>query len=355
MSENFVVRAAGLNTARVRSLARAGTAAASAAAASAADRVSGARRRLRLVLAGIWLLDGLLQYQPAMFSKAFPRMLSDASAGNPAAVAAPIGWSATFVGHHLALTNGTFATLQVLLGLGIAFRPTVRPALAASILWSLAVWWLGEGFGGVLTGSVSPLTGAPGAVLLYAVLAVLLWPASREPARPEPASPEPASPENAGPRQGARFVAGRTIGEGPARAVWLLLWGGMAVLAVLPGARAPRTLSAAAADMAAGQPGWLAWLDTRIASILGNDGVAISAGLAVLLAAIAMAGCLPGSCFPQTWLRVAVVAVVALSIVFFLAQGAGELLTGGATDPDTGPPLALLGLAYWPVRAGWNP
>ena len=57
------------------------------------------------------------------------------------------------------------------LGLGIAWRPTVRLALAASIAWSLAVWWLGEGLGGILAGTASPVNGAPGPVLFYAILA----------------------------------------------------------------------------------------------------------------------------------------------------------------------------------------
>ena len=77
------------------------------------------------------------------------------------------------------LLNTIFATIQLLLGLGIAFRPTVRVALAASVAWSLGVWWFGEGLGGVLSGGASPLNGAPGAVILYALLAVLLWPADR--------------------------------------------------------------------------------------------------------------------------------------------------------------------------------
>ena len=36
----------------------------------------------------------------------------------------------------------------------------------------------------VLTGAASPVNGAPGAVILYALLAVLLWPAARD--RPSP-------------------------------------------------------------------------------------------------------------------------------------------------------------------------
>jgi hypothetical protein len=72
----------------------------------------------------------------------------------------------------------------VLLGLGIAWRPTVKLALGASVAWALGVWWFGEGLGGVLAGTASPVNGAPGAVLLYALLAVLLWPADRDPDAP---------------------------------------------------------------------------------------------------------------------------------------------------------------------------
>ena len=133
-----------------------------------------ARRALQLVLAGIWLLDGVLQYQPAMYTKAFGQSLAAVAAGNPAIIARPITWQAGLVEHHLVLLNTAYATIQLLIGLGIAIRPTARLALAASIAWSVAVWWFGEGLGGVLSGGASPLNGAPGAVIIYALLAVLL-------------------------------------------------------------------------------------------------------------------------------------------------------------------------------------
>ena len=146
---------------------------------TAADATApGARRVLQLGLAAIWLLDGVLQYQSSMFTKAFVQMIGGTSAGNPGVVAGPINWNATLVEHHLALVNAIFATIQLLIGLGIAWRPTVRPALAASVVWSLGVWWFGEGLGGVLSGAASPVNGAPGAVIIYALLAVLLWPAA---------------------------------------------------------------------------------------------------------------------------------------------------------------------------------
>ncbi len=155
------------------------------------------RRVLQLGLAAIWLLDGVLQYQSFMFTKAFGQMIGATSAGNPGVVAHPINWNATLVEHHLVLLNAIFATIQLLLGLGIAYRPTVRLALAASIAWALGVWWFGEGLGGVLSGAASPLNGAPGAVIIYALLAVLLWPSDRITAsrrRPRSWRPGPSGP-----------------------------------------------------------------------------------------------------------------------------------------------------------------
>ena len=85
------------------------------------------RRKLQLALAGIWLLDAMLQFQPAMFGHGFGRMLAASAAGNPAIVARPVSWSAAFIDHHVAVLNAIFAAIQVLLGLGIAWRPTTRP------------------------------------------------------------------------------------------------------------------------------------------------------------------------------------------------------------------------------------
>src|ERR1700677_5100016 len=214
------------------------------------------RRVLQLALAGLWLLDAVLQYQSAMFSRAFPQMLADAARGNPAVIADPITWTARLIDHHVVAMNAIFATIQLLLGLGIAWRPTVRLALGASIAWALAVWWLGEGLGMVLTGTASPVNGAPGAVILYALLAVLLWPAARD--RP------------------SRFVAGRAVGTGAARACWLVLWGSLAFFALMPATRAPQAISGMISDMAPGEPSWLAWSDAPSASALSHQGLAAS-------------------------------------------------------------------------------
>src|SRR6266487_6265826 len=139
----------------------------------------GAQRCLQLGLAALWLLDAALQFQPFMFTKAFAGVLADTASGNPAVIARPVTWNAGIVAHHPVVTNAIFATIQLLLAAAIAWRPTLKIGLAGTVAWSLGVWWFGEGLGGVLTGAATPVAGAPGAVILYALLAVLLWPAER--------------------------------------------------------------------------------------------------------------------------------------------------------------------------------
>src|SRR3984885_830093 len=233
-----------------------------------------ARRVLQLILAATWLLDGLLQYQSFMYTSAFGQMIAGTAAGNPGPVARPISWNAVLVEHHLVLLNTVFATLQLLLGLGIAYRPTVRGALAASIAWSLGVWWFGEGLGGVLNASASPVTGAPGAVILYALLAVLLWPADR-------------------PGVTATCTAARAVGAPAARLLWLVLWGSLAYFALTPGNRAPQTMSDMISSMAGGEPGWVAGLDNHAAAVLAGQGLTASIALAVVLTVVAAGVFLP--------------------------------------------------------------
>jgi len=297
------------------------------AESEAARGAPDARRLLQLTLAGIWLLDGVLQYQAFMFSKGFSDMLAGTAAGNPGTVARPITWDATLVQHHLVLLNTVFATIQLLLGLGIAWRPTLRVALAASVAWSLGVWWFGEGLGMVLTGDVSPVNGAPGAVILYALLAVLLWPSDR-------------------PGRTAPFAAARATGATVARALWLVLWLSLAYFALLPGNRAPQALHDMIAGMEDGEPGWLAALDRGAASLVAHQGLAASVVLAVALAIVAV-----GVYLPAPYARATLVlAIVIAAVIWVFGEAFGEIMAGGATDPNSGPLLALLALAYWPAR-----
>jgi hypothetical protein len=284
------------------------------------------RRVLQLVLAAIWLLDGLLQYQSSMYSEMFGQMIGGTAAGNPGVIAGPISWNAALVENHLVLLNTVFATVQLLLGLGMAYRPTVRVALAASIAWSLAVWWFGEGLGGVLSGGASPVSGAPGAVILYALLAVLLWPADR-------------------PGVTAPSVASRAVGAPVARLLWLVLWGSLAYFALTPANRAPQALHDVIVSMTGGEPGWLTRLEEQAAAVLAHQGLAASIVLAVALIVIAAGVFLP----PPLARSALILALVVAAFIWVFGEAFGQILAGGATDPNSAPLLALLALAYWPL------
>jgi hypothetical protein len=282
-----------------------------------------ARRRLQLALAALWLLDAVLQFQAVMFSRSFAQMLTGAAHGNPAFIAGPITWSAHLVEQHAAAANACFATIQLLLALGIAWRPATRIALAASVVWALAVWWLGEGLGLLLTGTASPVNGAPGAVILYALLAVLLWPVRRD--RPAP------------------FAAGGAVSPRAARLIWLALWGSLGCLALQQAARAPRALGSTVSGMASGEPGWLGWADTHLGSLISHQGGAASIVLVTALLLVAA-----GIYLPASALRASIVLAVAVAAVIGIAQAFGGILSGAGTDPGSGPLLALLAIAYWP-------
>jgi hypothetical protein len=253
-------------------------------------------------------------------------MLAGTASGNPAVIAEPITWDANLVGHHIVLLNAVFATIQLLLGLGIAFRPTVKTALAASILWSLGVWWFGEGLGGVLNGGASPLNGAPGAVIIYALLAVLLWPADRQVPAP--------------------FTAARAVGAHVARALWAVLWLSLAYFALTPDNRAPQGVNGMIAGMESGEPVWLRDLQKGAASLVAGQGLATSIVLAVALVLIAVGVYLPAGAAKATL----VLAILVAAFIWVFAQALGGILAGGATDVNSGPLLALLALAYWPLR-----
>ncbi len=78
--------------------------------------------------------------------------------------------------HDVVAWNAVFGSAQLALAAGLLCRLTVKVALAATIVWSVAVWRLGESLGGIFTGAAKWLSGAPGVVILYALVAILAWP-----------------------------------------------------------------------------------------------------------------------------------------------------------------------------------
>jgi hypothetical protein len=142
-------------------------------------------------------------------------------------------------------------------------------------------------------------------------------------------------------------AAGSPLGRGGATLAWLLLWASSAYFLLQPANRTRLSLHNALAGLATGEPGWLAGADRAMAGAAGRHGAAVSIALAVACLAIA-AGIL---C--RLTARAAVLLSVVLALVIWVfGENFGGLLTGQATDPNTGPLLILLAAAYWPARSG---
>ena len=98
------------------------------------------------------------------------------AAGQPRLIAHSITWASHFASPHLTQYNTLFGLTQVVIGVGLSTRrPCVRPLRSRS-RGAPIVWWFGEGFGMIPADTASPLTGAPGAVLLYGLIGLLVWP-----------------------------------------------------------------------------------------------------------------------------------------------------------------------------------
>jgi hypothetical protein len=284
------------------------------------------RRRLQLVLAGLWVLDGLLKLQPFMFTKNFaPMTLGEASHGAPGWLSGPMSWASGLEQRDPIAMMVLFALIELGIGFAMAWPRTVRLGLAASMAWVPFLWFFAEGLGGLASGAASAFTGAPGASVLYGVLAVLLWPRERE----------------RGPSQAARFVGAR-----PAQAAWVVLWGLLAFLAFRPANTAPDAFSAAISSGTDGTPSGYAWLLEHAASATAGHGRALGVVFGTALALVALSVLLP-------WRRAVragiVVALVLSALIWVFGEGLGMPFQGMGTDPDTGPLLAALALAYWPA------
>jgi hypothetical protein len=192
------------------------------------------------------------------------------------------------------------------------------------MVWSVGVWWFGEGLGGVFSGSATPFGGGPGGVLFYGLLAVLLWP-SEGTDRP--------------------FVAARTVGVRAAKGIWAVVWSLLATLSIVGDGRSPEALRGLVARMNSGQPGWLARLDRSAEGFFLHHGTPAAFTLAVVCVVVAVGVYLPVRVTQVTL----ALAMVVFAAIWIAVQNLGGILAGGATDPNSGLLVIVLALIYWPL------
>ena len=199
--------------------------------------------------------------------------------------------------------------------------PLARVAAGAAMGWSLVVWVLGEGLGGLLHAGATWASGAPGAVVVYGIAAALLL------------LPWPEWSSGRAPLLARRAAAG--------------FLGIAAVLQALP-AEGAWTAAGASAPFAAGaaqtQPVVFAWPFETLAGLASRHPGLVN-GVTVALVAAAAAG------LWWSGRRTVLVATLILcGATWWLAQDFG-VLGGLATDPNTALPLGLLIASALP---GWR-
>jgi hypothetical protein len=268
------------------------------------------RRHLQIALGVLWLLDGVLQAQPYMFTRGFGlQIIAPTGQGQPGFVSGPVHLGATVIAAHPVAWNVLFAGIQLLLGVGLLARRTSRVALGASIVWALGVWYLGEGLSGLASGHASLITGAPGSALLYAVLGAAAWPrAGRSDQAP-----------------GFWLV--------PA---WAFLWIAAAGYQLLPSQATGSAVSGLLTASAGTAPHWLARIDTSLAAWASHHGALTVGAIATVYLLIGL-----GSMSPRSR-PFALAAGLTLSIALWIfGQDLGQLYSGRATDPNSAPLIAL--------------
>ena len=289
-------------------------------------------RIVQIALGCVWIVDALLQFQPRMFGQELVKqMMLPMAQGQPA----PVAWSITQLAHFIrpdvGVWNFLFGLIQLCIGLGMLFRRTVKPAIVAMVVWAFGVWWFGEGFGMLLTGTASPLTGAPGAVLLYPLIGLLVWPTG---------APE----EDVAPGIASSAAASGPFGATTALLAWSGYWVLSAALWLFPANRAAGSISSTLVSASSGQPSWYAHFETSLANTLPHSGSVVPWLLAMVSLAIGVGPWL--SRRPTAFL---VSGVLVQGTYWATGMAFGGILTGMGTDPNIAPLVALLAFALLPT------
>jgi cytochrome oxidase Cu insertion factor (SCO1/SenC/PrrC family) len=321
------------------------------------------RRLIRIGFGVLWILDGLLQAQPAMPLGLATNVTEPSADGAPGWVRGLVDFAARGWTYHP--VNAAAAAVWIQIGLGIwlvtaARGPWSRLGGLASVGWGLVVWIFGEAFGGIFAPGLSWLFGAPGAALLYAVAGALIALPARAWIGPG-LGRAAALPARAAALPGRAWAVPR-LGRAVLAGTGLFL-AGMAVLQAWPGrgfwqgtvGRQPGSVASMAQGMAqTAQPGFLSSWVKDFGIFAAAHGFAVNLVVVAALAAVGLA--------LASGRRVAVRPAIGILLVlcaadWVLVQDLG-IFGGLGTDPNSMIPFALvavggyLALAEAPALAG---
>jgi hypothetical protein len=296
------------------------------------------RKALQRVLGVLWLIDGLLQLQPQMFTMNMVNgVMKPMLDGQPGLIEPSLQFIVNQTTLHLIEVNLLIAIVQILLGLGFLLLSDrwVKDLVIASIVWALIVWFGGEGMSMLLTGQASVLTGAPGAVLLYPLLGFAVYPRGRT-------------------RDSAANASGQSEVDGLlSRKVLRWVLAGFWIFAALLQLQAywwqSGQISQAIGGMV-GQGGLNSVLVDPVLTLVANATANIEIPLNIVLIVVFLALGIGLAVVSEKQLRPFLIASIVISvIIWYFAQGFGMILTGMATDFNSGLLLVVMALAVWPL------
>jgi hypothetical protein len=271
-------------------------------------------RTVQSLLGLVWLLDGGLQFQSFMYSRGFIEFITSQAPGQPGWLHSSLDWGAHIAGNNLGFYNTLFALVQVLIGLGLLYRPAVKHALLLSFAWALFVWWFGEAFGMLFMNIAQPLTGAPGAAIVYGLVGLIVWPNGKP---------------------------GGLLGIRGTRVMWASLWLLMAWLWLLQASSSANAIHDAINAAPSGMS-WLSSLQDGFASVTKDNGLIFAPIFAALSVAVAI-----GVGFNRYAKQLLIVSVAINVLYWLVGQGFGGIFQGGATDPNAAPLFMLMAYAIY--------
>ncbi len=295
------------------------------------------RKTLQRILGVLWLIDGILQLLPQMWTMNMVNgVMKPMLEGQPGFLESSLQFFVNQTTTHLFEVNLLISVVQILLGLGFLFLPDrrVKELVIASIVWALIIWYAGEGMSMLFTGTASAITGAPGAVLLYPLLGLAVYPRRKS----------TAASTDAARRAGDDGLLSR----GGLRYVLAGFWIFSALLQLQPYWWQSGQISGAIGAMVGGG-GLNGVLVDPVLQQLSNATANIEIPLNIVLIVVFLALGLGLAVGREEQLRPFLIASIVVSVViWYVSQAFGMIFTGMATDFNSGLLLVVMTLAVWP-------
>jgi len=295
------------------------------------------RKTLQRILGILWLIDGILQVFPQMWTMNMVNgIMKPMLVGQPGLFEPSLQFIVNQTTLHLFEVNLLISVVQICLGLGFLFLSDqwVKWLVLISFVWALIVWYGGEGMNMLFTGTGSILTGAPGAVLLYPLLGLAVIPRTQS--------------TTAGASTTRRAGDDGLLSRRVLRYILAGFWCFAALLQLQPNWWQQGQISQAIGAMV-GMGGWNSVLVDPILTHISNATANIETPLNIALIVVFLAIGIGLFVVKDEQVRPFLIASIIVSFLFwYFSEAFGAIFTGMATDFNSGLLVILIALSCWP-------